>query len=150
MEERLANHALDIQAQLLGMEDLDNAFKGALIPHLITQEVMSLNTMTSKKPHFWIREKRQSSAEVDLVYPFGNKIIPIEIKSGAKGTLRSLHQFIDKVDHPYAIRMYAGHFKIERVFTAEGTPFLLMNMPYYLGTQLPEYIDYFVNGHSLE
>ncbi len=145
----LVNYTLNIQAQLLGLEDLDNAFKGAIIPHLITQEVMSLNTITSTKPNFWIREKRQSSAEVDLVYPFSDKIIPIEIKSGAKGTLRSLHQFMDKVDHPYAIRIYAGPFKIENTITVAGTPFLLMNLPYYLGTQITRYIDYFVKGYSL-
>src|SRR5680860_1071927 len=56
----LVNYTLDIQARLLGMEDLSDAFKGAIIPHLITQEVISLNTITNIKPHFWIREKRQS------------------------------------------------------------------------------------------
>lgn len=142
----LVNYTLGIQAQMLGMKDLSSAFKGAIIPHLITQEVISLNTITNVKPNFWIREKRQSSAEVDLVFPYGDKIIPIEVKSGATGTLRSLHQFMDRTNHPYAIRMYAGEYKIEHSVTAEGTSFLLMNLPYYLGTQLPRYIDYFVNN----
>ncbi|MFS4454520.1 ATP-binding protein [Maribacter sp. 2304DJ31-5] len=144
----LVNYTLEIQAQMLGMEDLDNTFKGAIIPHLIIQEVISLNTITDTKPNFWIREKKQSSSEVDLVYPHGNKIIPIEIKSGATGTLKSLHQFMDKAGHPYAIRMYAGEFKVENSTTIEGTSFLLMNLPYYLGTQLPKYIEYFVSNYS--
>jgi len=146
----LINYTLGIQAQLLGMDDLSNALKGAIIPHLITQEVISLNKITNTKPNFWIREKKQSSSEVDMVYPFGDKVIPIEIKSGATGTLRSLHLFMDKTNHPYAIRMYAGEFKIENLTTLEGTPFLLMNLPYYLGTQLPAYIDYFVNNYKLQ
>lgn len=145
----LVNHALGIQAQLLGMQDLSNSFKGAIIPHLFTQELISLNTITNKKPNFWVREKNQSSSEVDLVYPYKDKVIPIEIKSGAKGTLRSLHQFMDKVDHPYAIRVYGGKFKIEESKTNSGTPFLLMNLPYYLGTQLPSYIEYFIKKHRL-
>lgn len=29
-------------------------------------------------------EKNQASSEVDLVYPYKDKVIPIEIKSGAK------------------------------------------------------------------
>src|SRR5690606_6704166 len=53
----LINYTLGIQAQLLGMDDLSNAFKGAMIPHLITQELISLNTISNTKPHFWIREK---------------------------------------------------------------------------------------------
>jgi len=146
----LVNYTLGIQAQLLGMGDLSNAFKGAIIPHLITQELMSLNTITNNKPHFWVREKKQSSSEVDLVYTYSDKIIPIEIKSGATGTLKSLHQFMDRTDHPYAIRMYAGEFNVQDLTTINGTPFLLMNLPYYLGTQLPKHIDYFVNNYSLE
>lgn len=146
----LINYTLGIQAQLLGMDDLGNAFKGAMIPHLITQELISLNTITNTKPHFWIREKKQSSSEVDLVYPYGDKVIPIEIKSGATGTLKSLHQFMERAGHPYAIRMYAGELKIENSVTAEGTPFVLMNLPYYLGTQLPKYIEYFVNNYALK
>lgn len=146
----LVNYTLGIQAQLLGMDDLSNAFKGAIIPHLITQEVISLNTITNTKPHFWVREKSQSSSEVDLVYTYGDKVIPIEIKSGATGTLKSLHQFMDRTDHPYAVRMYGGEFKIENSNTNKGTPFLLMNLPYYLGTQLPKYIDYFVKNYALK
>lgn len=145
----LVNYTLGIQAQLLGMEDLSTAFKGAIIPHLITQEVISLNTITNTKPHFWIREKRQSSSEVDLVYPYGDKIIPIEIKSGATGTLKSLHQFMERTNHPYAIRFYAGEFKVENSTTIGGIQFLLMNLPYYLGTQLPKYVEYFVGNYSL-
>lgn len=146
----LVNYTLEIQARMLGMEDLSNAFKGAIIPHLITQEVISLNTITNTKPNFWVREKAQSSSEVDLVYPYGDKIIPIEIKSGATGTLKSLHQFMNRTSHPYAIRIYGGEFNIEKSITSEGTPFLLMNLPYYLGTQLPKYLEYFLNNHTLK
>jgi hypothetical protein len=145
----LISYTLGIQAQLLGMNDLSNAFKGAMIPHLVTQELISLNTITNTKPHFWVREKKQATSEVDLVYPYTNKVIPIEIKSGATGTLKSLHQFMDRANHPYAIRIYAGEFKIHESTTTDGTPFLLMNLPYYLGTQLPNYIEYFVGNYSL-
>lgn len=146
----LINHALGIQAQQLGMQDLSSSFKGAVIPHLITQELISLNTITNTKPNFWVREKNQSSSEVDLVYSYNDKVIPIEIKSGAKGTLKSLHQFMDRVNHPYAIRIYGEKFNIEESKTTSGTRFFLMNLPYYLGTQLPGYIEYFVKEYTLE
>ena len=145
----LVNHALDIQAQMLGMQDLNTAFKGAVIPHLITQELISLNTINSKKPNFWVREKRQATSEVDLVISHKGKVIPIEIKSGSTGSLKSLHQFMERTNHPYAIRMYAGEFSIEKTKTPDGTPYILMNLPYYLGTKIPDYIDYFINNYSL-
>lgn len=31
-------------------------------------------------------------------------LCPIEIKSGKTGSLKSLHQFLERVDHPYAVR----------------------------------------------
>ena len=146
----LVNHTLGIQAQLLSMNDLSNAFKGAMIPHIITQELLSLNTIANIKPYFWVREKLQASSEVDIVFPYGDKVIPIEVKSGSTGTLRSLHFFMDGVEHPYAVRIYAGEFKIENLETLNGKPFLLMNLPYYLGTQIPKYLDYFLNNYTTD
>ena len=145
----LVNHILGIQSQMIGLEDLSSAYKGAIIPHLITQELISLNTISSKKPHFWVREKKQSSSEVDLVIQHEDKVIPIEIKSGSTGSLKSLHQFVQKANHPYAVRVYEGEFKIEKAKTPDGVPYLLMNMSYYLGTKIPEYIDYFVNNYKI-
>lgn len=140
----LVNYTLGIQAEMLGMNDLNSAYKGAVIPHLVTQELISLQSISAHKPNFWVREKSQSNAEVDLLYSYQRFVIPIEIKSGSTGTLRSLHQFIDAVDHPYAIRMYAGTFNVEKAVTPNKKPYLLMNLPYYAGTSLPQYIEWFV------
>ncbi len=145
----IINHLLGIQADMLALEDLNTTYKGAIIPHLITQELISLDSTTNKKPNFWVREKKQSSSEVDLVYAYGNKLIPVEIKSGSAGSLKSLHQFIIQSNHPYAVRMYAGEFRVEKSVTPQGVPYLLMNLPYYLGTKLPEYIEYFVREYHL-
>jgi predicted AAA+ superfamily ATPase len=145
----LINNELNIQADMLAMEDLSSAYKGSIIPHLIVQEVISLNTMKAIKPNFWVREKKQSSAEVDLVMQHKSHIIPIEIKSGKEGKLKSLHQFMDAVDHPYAVRIYAGEFTIEAHKTQRGKDYLLMNLPYFLGTQIRLYIDWFMTSNPM-
>ncbi|MEY3845278.1 MAG: hypothetical protein RL293_1700 [Bacteroidota bacterium] len=144
----LLNYELNIQAEMLAMEDLNNAYKGAIIPHLIAQELMSINTLKAVKPVFWVREKTQSSAEVDLVVQFNKMVIPIEIKSGKEGKLKSLHQFIEASTHPYAVRMYAGKFSIEEHSTKSGKKYFLMNMPYYLATKLYDYLNYFVSNFN--
>ena len=146
----ILNHSLGIQGQMLGVDDLSNAFKGAIIPHIITQELISLNTFSDNKPNFWVRDKKQASSEVDLVFSYKDKLIPIEIKSGPTGNLKSLHQFVENTNHPYGVRIYAGEFRIEKVQTPQGTPYILMNLPYYLGTKIPEYIQYFVDNYSFE
>lgn len=144
----LINYDLKIQADLLALNDLSNAYKGAIIPHMIIQEVLSLNTINNPKPNFWVREKAQASSEIDLVIQHKDKLIPIEIKSGATGSLKSLHEYIERVNHNYAIRIYAGEFKVEEHKTPnQNKPYKLMNLPYYLGTKLPDYIDYFIKNY---
>jgi len=146
-EDELINNELGIQAEMLAYNDLSKSHKGAIIPHLIAQELISMLSSDNKIPHFWIRDKKQSSSEVDLVYTFQNKVIPVEIKSGKEGTLRSLHQFIDRSTHPYAVRIYAGGFKVNKTRTPGDTPYLLMNLPYFLGAKIPDYIQFFVSKY---
>jgi Predicted ATPase (AAA+ superfamily) len=140
----LVNYSLGIQAEMLAMDDLNSAYKGAVIPHLVTQELISVQSISAHMPNFWVREKAQSNAEVDLLYTYGKLVIPIEIKSGSTGSLKSLHQFIEAADHPYAIRIYGGVFKVEQAVTPNKKPYLLMNLPYYAGTVLHQYVEWFL------
>lgn len=141
----LINYSLGIQGEMLALEDLSAAYKGAVIPHLFTQELISTECISSHKPNFWVRDKKQSDAEVDLIYPYKNIVLPIEIKSGTTGSLRSLHQFIDAAEHPFAIRVYGGEFRLEKTNTPAGKPYLLLNLPYYLGTRIATYAAWLVD-----
>jgi predicted AAA+ superfamily ATPase len=145
----LINHTLGIQGEMLALKDLSRAWKGAIIPHIVFQELVSLNIQSYRKPLFWVRDKKQSSAEVDLAIPFRDKVIPLEIKSGSEGTLKSLHQFVEASDHPYAVRMYAGEFNVLNTKTPGGKSYLLMNLPYYLGTKIYGYLEYFLSKYHL-
>lgn len=140
----IINYTLNIQSDMLGMKDLSEAYKGKIIPHIIYQELISIQAIKDEAPHFWVREKKQSQAEVDILLAVKQQLIPIEIKSGQTGSLKSLHQYIDQTKQKYAVRIYGGNFKVEETQTPSGTPYLLMNIPYYLGTQLYEYIEWFI------
>jgi len=140
----LLNHALQIQVEMIGIENLNVLYKGRIVQHLLTQELMAQHHLPSYKPHFWVREKINSQAKVDLLYQYQQFIIPIEVKSGATGTLRSLFQFMDACDHSFAIRILGNQYSIDQLQTSNGKPFLLMNLPYYLGTKIPEYAAYLV------
>lgn len=140
----LVNYGLNVQHELIGVKDLISAYKGALIPQIVTQELIANNKFSYHKPHFWVREKNQSSAEVDLVIQHQGLLIPVEIKSGPVGKLRSLHQFMDACPHRYAVRLYAGKLEIHDARTASGKQFTLLNLPYFLACKLPEYLEWFV------
>ncbi len=142
----LLNQILNLQIELLTLKELDDFYRGKIIQHLISQELISIFDNRDYRPQFWVNESKSGGAEVDLVLQHGKFMIPIEIKSGKQGTLKSLHQFVNRADHHYAVRMYSGPFSVESHKTPQGKPYLLMNLPYYLGTRLPDYIKYFINN----
>lgn len=147
----MLNQILLLQSEILTIKDLSEVHAGFIVEHLVVQELISTYTETAYIPNFWVREKKDSQAEVDLVFQHNNYLIPIEIKSGKQGKLKSLHQFVDQAEHPYAIRVYGGKFCVEQHTTPMGkTPYLLMNLPYYLGTKIPQYVAYFVQNYSLK
>ena len=55
--------------------------------------------------HYWARGGKTTNAEVDFLVQLGTKIIPLEVKSGVAGSLRSLHQFLSKGDAPFGVRL---------------------------------------------
>lgn len=138
----LMNYFLGVQAELLGTADLSNAHQGTIIEHLVGQELLARKFNILNSLNFWVREKTTSTAEVDYVYLFEGKLIPIEVKSGKEGTLKSLHSFMSQSNHTYAIRIYAGKFSITDVENSDGTSYKLLNLPYYLVSKLDEYILY--------
>jgi len=140
----MLNQILMLQGEMLLVKDLNNIYRGRLIQHLVNQELISVHQDMLYKPKFWVREKKESSAEVDLIYQSGKYLIPIEAKSGKQGKLRSLHQFVKVSPHDYAVRLFAGRFNMEKATTPQGYQYTLMNIPYYLGTQIPQYVEYFL------
>ena len=137
----LMNYFAGLQTEVFGTTDLNAVYGGKVIEHLVGQELYASQASMLFKLHFWIREKKQSNAEVDFVLAHENRVIPVEVKSGASGRLRSLHQFIDRADHALAIRLYAGKFSVEKAVTLAGKEYQLVNLPYYLVSRIERYLD---------
>ena len=55
--------------------------------------------------YFWAREKRNSAAEVDYVLPVGPAVVPVEVKAGKTGTLKSLHLFLQEKGRTLGLRL---------------------------------------------
>jgi len=133
-----------LQGELLNAEDLDQVFRGKIAEHIVGQEILASDTSAMHGLNCWVREKKQSNAEIDFVLPSEYGLIPVEVKAGAVGRLRSLHQFMDLVEHPFAIRLYGDKLSIHSVKTISGKPFHLLNMPYYLAGRLNDYLEWFL------
>ncbi|MEN8158291.1 MAG: AAA family ATPase [Bacteroidota bacterium] len=135
----LLNHALGIQSQMIGMKEMNDFHRGRIIQHIVYQQLQAQNSAIDARLHFWVREQSKSNAEVDLVYQYQQFLLPIEVKAGSQGRLRSLHQFIEKTNHHYAIRLLSNRLSIEKVKTPGGKAYTLLNLPYYLSTRIPQY-----------
>jgi predicted AAA+ superfamily ATPase len=138
----LVNYAAGLQGQYFEHSDLHSFYRGKIAEMVVGQEILAAGASAPHKPVFWVREKRQAPAEVDFVVQHGNYAIPVEVKAGTAGSLRSLHQFINRCPHPFAVRMHAGALDVQRLMTHEGKSFVLLNLPYFLAGQLGEYIGW--------
>ena len=70
----------------------------------------------------------------------------IEVKSGAKGSLKSLHEFMDITPHNFAVRFLQNKISIEQVKTRNGKIFHLLNLPHFAVSQLDKYIEWGMNA----
>jgi len=140
LDSGLLTYSVGLQSDLLGTSDLNDAFRGILAEQQIAQTLLA----TENKTVFWTRESRGSSAEVDFLYQNSGMLVPIEVKSGPTGRLRSLHSYIDRCPHGYAVRFYSGpvHRGGGRSFAVRGLQAGFMQ--HFLCEYLPEYLDWFI------
>ncbi|MCX6277316.1 MAG: AAA family ATPase [Bacteroidetes bacterium] len=136
----ILNYFAGMQLMILNNDLIDTVFEGKIAEHIVGQELLSLKSNVSAKNYFWIKEKKQSNAEVDYVLQIDNLLIPVEVKLGKTGRLRSLMEFIDLCPHNFAVRIYSGELKIETTKTLKGKEFTLLNLPFYLTGKAPMYI----------
>ena len=149
LDSGLLNYFLGIQKDIIGTDDLNSIYQGTLIEHLIGQELLAFQYNALSALHFWVREKKESTAEVDYLFQYDGLIIPIEVKSGKEGTLKSLHSYMDIAPHNFAIRFYAGALNITDAITQNGKQYKILNLPYYLVSQIEKYIAWFIQTKKI-
>lgn len=121
--------ALKVDPLLFFREDLTLIHSGALAEQFVGQELLAYaNPYDRMQLYFWEREKKDSDAEVDYVLPVGSNIIPIEVKSGSTGKLRSIHVFLEEKKSPFGIRIYAA---------PPQKSDSILSLPFYLVSQIP-------------
>ena len=137
----LVNYSLGIQKELFGSTDISDAWRGITAEHIMGQEILASNTKVSAKRSFWVRESKNSNAELDCLIPYNHNLIPIEVKSGNAARMRSMHLFIENAPHDFAIRFWSKNLKIDNVITTTGKKFRLFNLPFYLAGKLEKVIE---------
>ena len=131
------------------MEDIQLINEGPIAEQFIGQHLQALlSSSLNRELTYWLREGKASNAETDFVVSFDGRIIPIEVKSGSSGSLKSLHQFVGEKQVSTAIRFDSCMPSTQRVNTSIqkagrriDVDYHLISLPLYLVERLPELIE---------
>lgn len=89
--------------------------RGAIAEAFVGQEIIAYGfPWAGRELFYWHREARGSSAEVDYLLEDSGKVIPIEVKSGGRGRLKSMRLFLEKnrALSPFGIRFSLHPFSV--------------------------------------
>lgn len=119
--------------------------KGALTEQYVGQQLKTLGTpLDDIQLYYWQRTGGRQG-ELDFIIQQGNRIIPVEVKAGASGRMKSLHQFMFDKGLNLAIRIYNDQLKLEHLDlkTTQGNAvaYHLLSIPHYLIERLPALLD---------
>ena len=128
----LVQAAQHLSPELLLRQDLMQLNRGALTEQYIGQHLLTIQPSDDRAQLFyWHRDTRGSQAEVDYVITVEDRIVPLEVKSGKSGRLKSLHLFMETHQSSLGIKLS------QEAFDANGA---IWTIPLYLIEQLPRLI----------
>ena len=125
----LMQNSCGLQGRLSMEEDFMQINAGAVAEQFIGQELTAYSDRHQQASlYFWAREKKSSMAEVDYVINIGSNIIPVEVKSGKEGRLKSLRMFIEEKKSNLGIRLSQDKLSYYDK---------ILSIPLYMVEQLP-------------
>ena len=136
----LVNYVAGMQEEMLFTTDSDELWNGDIAEHIVAQELLGVTTSFGEKRMFWVRDARNSQAEVDFLIRYKSHLLPIEVKTGSNSKLRSLHQFMEESRESMALRLWNGPMTSDTIARADGSTFTLYNIPLYYAGQLSEFV----------
>jgi predicted AAA+ superfamily ATPase len=124
-------------------EDVDRLVfqnKGAMAEQFVGQQLRaSLADQGIPELHYWQRTGGRQG-EIDYLIQLGASIVPVEVKSGSAGAMKSLHQFMFDKQLSQAVRLDVNNFSSVPldVKTTQGdqVQYTLHCMPIYLAGQV--------------
>ena len=107
----------EITKSILVSAASDLVNKGHLAEMVAGLELLKYNLPTQRHDLFyWQSLNRGAQAEVDYIIAKEMKVVPLEVKAGTKGSMKSLYQFMEDKNLDYGIRTSLENFgRLEKV-----------------------------------
>ncbi len=101
---------LDI-SELLFSTEFKLINKGGIAEQFIGLEILKNSScFLQAELFYWHREALNSNAEVDYLIQKENRIVPVEVKSGTKGSMNSMFLFLEEKNAEYGCRLSLENF----------------------------------------
>ncbi len=133
----LMQSALDLRySDILQSKELIEIKMGSLAEQFVGQHLL-FDFEYFEKPslYYWNRESKSSTAELDYLITHEGQVVPVEVKAGKTGTLRSLHLFVSSKKTDLAIKYSSAKPLcncLETIVSRHSQPFTLLSIPFYL------------------
>ena len=145
--------ALHLNILDLRKDDLTLVNNGAIAEQFIGQHLLYSGPFYEAPSLFyWVREAKSAAAEIDYLMSCGQQVVPVEIKAGTTGSLKSLHQFLKEKQRRFGLRFNAD---VPSLLTDSTTltdrtaiDFELLSLPLYMVGQGRRLVHaHFEGGH---
>ena len=118
--------------------------EGGLAEQFVGQELRTSGQAFQEQPLFyWHREQKNANAEVDYLRAHEDQVVPVEVRAGSSGSLKSLHVFLAEKKQGFAARLNMDKPSIGSFTAAIGgkngtrdLTYTLLSLPLYLAGQL--------------
>ncbi len=133
----LMQRALRLEHSILFNNNLMQINSGSIAEQYVGQELIALeNQYENNKLFFWARDAKSSNAEIDYMAMVENIPVPVEVKAGKTGSLKSMRLFLN--EHPnsnfgirFSLREFSFHDQI-------------LSIPLFMVSQLKRLCEPFV------
>jgi len=119
--------------------------KGGLAEQFVGQQLRATQAPLEEPRLFYWQTTGGRQGEIDYIIQHGNRVVPVEVKSGATGSMKSLHQFMANKHLDFAVRCNINQPLLEdiSVKTTLGQPvsYRLLSIPLYLTERLDNLIE---------
>ena len=130
--------ALQLNVLDLGREDLTLVNDGAVAEQFVGQHLLYGGPAYETPSLYYWAPRSQGAPPPRSTYLMaqGQRIIPVEVKAGTTGSLRSLHQFLKEKRRDFALRFNAAppSLLLDSKRLPDGTPidYRLLSLPLYM------------------
>ncbi len=128
----LVSQTSALSADILMQKNLILINRVNIAEQFVGQELLAYAPSYQKANlYYWERGKRTSTAEVDYITNIDSTILPIEVKAGATGRLKSLQVLLDEKELDIGVRISQKPLSFKN---------RILSIPLYMISELPRLV----------